>query len=765
MASQAAPAPVVYPHGQYEWNPAKGPAGEWEWRPNQPAAGAPVPAIGAHAGQPPAQLMQQPFGAPAQPAAQPTWDYQRGQWVYPQQHQATQRAQQPHPAAWQMSYQGAPPHAPGVHSHTQQQNQAYMHPGFPPQHSHPPLNHPTHQQLPLMQQPPPQQQQQIQPAPQPAPQPQPQPQQQPQAFRLQANQPIVQTYRAPVAAVPAPASAATAQAAAAQNSAAGAGGQAQWPPSLRAYVERAFKSVQGDDGRRALMQTMLKAKIKDANESGRLWQQDWDTEPLPSLHTQHHMQQQHMQQQQQQQQQPALGGWGAVHSVGRSDAPPQANHDHQQQQQQGAGGLGGWGVVHHQTEPPSPAGKAGKGKKKTKAQMRKEAAAAKKEKQRMQLQQRGRKRGRGADDDDALAANPEEIARRQRRAAKYGGGAADGAGASYQPERPKRIALLGDETTTEDKEVQWDKYTVQGSSEALEKRYLRLTSAPDPTTVRPPGVLEKALAHVLEQHKVHGYFWTCDQLKAIRQDLTVQRIKNELTVRVYEEHARLAIIDGDVVNYNQCATQLLELHTAGIAGCHAEFAAYRVLYCLLTSELNTERHLDTLAALKTVCCSKDSGKLLSDPAVKHALGVRAAVYTNAYVTLFRLAKERHNLNGVFIDQFIDKARFAACNTIVRAYRPNMALPPAAMMLGFCSTGDGDTVTGKASDDEPAGLGECYEWLRAHGAVLVGDPSAAAACKIDCKESVGKLAVPEKVEAVAHGDVNMSVENFLTKAIA
>ena len=35
----------------------------------------------------------------------------------------------------------------------------------------------------------------------------------------------------------------------------------------------------------------------------------------------------------------------------------------------------------------------------------------------------------------------------------------------------------------------------------------------------------------------------------------------------------------------------------------------------------------------------------------------------------------------------------------------------------------------------------------------------------CKESVGKLAVPEKVEAVAHGDVNMSVENFLTKAIA
>lgn len=48
--------------------------------------------------------------------------------------------------------------------------------------------------------------------------------------------------------------------------------------------------------------------------------------------------------------------------------------------------------------------------------------------------------------------------------------------------------------------------------------------------VRPEEVLEKALLMIQSSQK--NYLYKCDQLKSIRQDLTVQRIRNHLTVKV-----------------------------------------------------------------------------------------------------------------------------------------------------------------------------------------------------------------------------------------
>jgi hypothetical protein len=73
----------------------------------------------------------------------------------------------------------------------------------------------------------------------------------------------------------------------------------------------------------------------------------------------------------------------------------------------------------------------------------------------------------------------------------------------------------------------------RGTSEALEKEYLRLTALPVASNVRPAPVLAKALKLVQAKWKDGAeYSYACEQLKSIRQDLTVQHIRGDLAVKV-----------------------------------------------------------------------------------------------------------------------------------------------------------------------------------------------------------------------------------------
>jgi hypothetical protein len=100
-----------------------------------------------------------------------------------------------------------------------------------------------------------------------------------------------------------------------------------------------------------------------------------------------------------------------------------------------------------------------------------------------------------------------------------------------------------------------------GTCQKLEKNYLRLTSVSsysnlpiifqlffkfqeaDPATIRPLSVLERAFSFVMNKYRLQkDGSYISDQLKSIRQDLMVQAIRNDFTVLVYEENARISLL-------------------------------------------------------------------------------------------------------------------------------------------------------------------------------------------------------------------------------
>ncbi|KAL7720396.1 Leukocyte receptor cluster member [Entamoeba marina] len=78
--------------------------------------------------------------------------------------------------------------------------------------------------------------------------------------------------------------------------------------------------------------------------------------------------------------------------------------------------------------------------------------------------------------------------------------------------------------------------------------------------VRPKHVLKKSLKFVLSKfHKENDYDYVCDQLKAIRQDLTLQHINDDFTIQVYTIHSEISIQNEDISEFMQCASTLRKL--------------------------------------------------------------------------------------------------------------------------------------------------------------------------------------------------------------
>ena len=416
----------------------------------------------------------------------------------------------------------------------------------------------------------------------------------------------------------------------------------EWPPAVREYVRRAFQPENAIEGiSNADMQTKLKATIsfyaeRDAHEAI-----DWPTHPLPQQLLQEERRIAALQH--------ANNALAATHLHTNPLSSPQAKKRKSQDPEE---------LATQATVPPW---------RKTNLESRMTFTEGHNEK----------RHKKNATSRDGFSKFDKADLDKRRQRFQFGNSGTKTAPPWGSPQK---------------EEDEMNDAPVVGLNDKLEKSYFRLTAPPRPETVRPLHVLEKTLAMLIKKWKTEkNYNYICNQFKSLRQDLTVQHIKNAFTVKVYEIHARISLEKGDLGEYNQCQTQLKALYAQGLEGKPAEFKAYRILYIVYTcnkSDMN-----DMLAELTLADKSQ--------PWIKHALDIRSALALGNYHKFFKLYLAAENMGSYLMDMFIERERFNALANISRGYA-NVTLRFLTDELGF------------ENDDS------CREFLDSHGAQSVMD---------------------------------------------
>ncbi|CBZ52903.1 putative SAC3/GANP domain-containing protein [Neospora caninum Liverpool] len=244
-----------------------------------------------------------------------------------------------------------------------------------------------------------------------------------------------------------------------------------------------------------------------------------------------------------------------------------------------------------------------------------------------------------------------------------------------------------------------------GTSTALEKNYLRLTNAPDPATVRPPEVLRRSFELILQKHR-EGASWRYveEQFRSMRQDLTVQGVKDEFSRKVYETNGRLALSYHDLGQFNQCQTQLRDLYkrlqVAEDDPERLEYLCYRLVYMALQG-----MRLDVLRVMSEMTAAERSNSN-----VVYAMKVRRALADGNFRRYFYLASIGPHQTRHLCEIFEPRVRMLALVTLAKA---SLVLQPKQLQeeLNF-------------SD-----LEETLDFLRREGAVFNADG------KLDSKRSL------------------------------
>lgn len=394
-----------------------------------------------------------------------------------------------------------------------------------------------------------------------------------------------------------------------------------WSPDLRQYVQRAFDPSSNVAGvKSSEMQEKLKAVITWAAEGNRMASIDWDTYPMP---------QQLILQERAALHHAPLAGIanldGAALDISEGVSFPGAGWESRNRKRKSSEFDTGDTELYETATP---------ARKKNSAKIGLEDRISGKAK----TQDKKQKKADAFRASVANVVSPDALERRKQR---FG-----------------RISPISSAHTSRDETLAAKNVTgpVVGTCLKLEKNYFRLTSAPKPEEVRPLPVLKEMMMLLRKKWKAeHNYAYACDQFKSLRQDLTVQHVKTEFTVQVYEAHARIALEMKDLGEYNQCQTQLRALYRLKLGGRPEEFMAYRILYFIYTC--NRTDMNDVLADLTKADKQMDG--------VRHALKVRAALAAGNYHRFFKLYQETPFMGAYLLDMCIPRQRLAALSAICK----------------------------------------------------------------------------------------------------
>lgn len=194
---------------------------------------------------------------------------------------------------------------------------------------------------------------------------------------------------------------------------------------------------------------------------------------------------------------------------------------------------------------------------------------------------------------------------------------------------------------------------IVGTSTALEKPYLRLTAEPNPSVIRPEGVLKRSFRHVFDTFmKNRNYRYIEEQLRSIRQDIQVQHLRSPFVIKLYATGARLALVHGDLDQFNQCQTQLMQLksYAEGFPFYMREFDCYCFLYLAMQN-----MQMDILRYLRNALKSE----FMNTPHYRYATAIRRALAEGNFVGYFRMAET----SGIDIDKCLTDIYQEAFSTI------------------------------------------------------------------------------------------------------